>query len=71
MPHITRPSYTRTNNQTAGWGRGGASEVENKTVVQPSAYQSCTQSARRRLISLLFSCQLSSLVTAVAPDVTV
>lgn len=40
MPHITRPSYTRTNNQTAGRGGGGASVAEQK------------QSSSRLLISL-------------------
>lgn len=51
MPHITRPSYTPTNKQTAGRGGGGASAGEQTAVVQPSAYRSCTQSAPRRLIS--------------------
>lgn len=63
MPHITRPSYTRTNQQTAGRTRGGASADEQKIFVQPSAYQSFTQSP-----SLIPSAV--AMVTAVAPDGT-
>lgn len=63
MPHITRPSYTRTNQQTAGRTGGGASADEQKIFVQPSAHQSFTQSP-----SLIPSAV--AMVTAVAPDGT-